>query len=203
MGVFFAESAPSVKHLQRKSHKPGFRQSGMVKVCPDALVMLHQKVPTPCVGICSTTFGDTVCRGCKRYLHEIIDWNRYTDDQKRLIWSRLDSLPAQVLPQYFRIEDPVKLATGLHAHRIPHRPESPPWSQLLALLRSTARQEPDLQAFGIARRESGSSLAVLRDEVNQAILQLAQASYDKDFLRASRVAAHAATAGSVQPSADQ
>ncbi|MEC9132488.1 MAG: DUF1289 domain-containing protein, partial [Pseudomonadota bacterium] len=22
--------------------------------------------PTPCVGICSTTYGDLVCRGCKR-----------------------------------------------------------------------------------------------------------------------------------------
>lgn len=165
-------------------------------------VMLYKKVPTPCIGICSTTFGDTVCRGCKRYLHEIIDWNRYSDDQKRLIWVRLDSLPARVLPQYFRLEDPAKLAKGLRTLRIPHRPESPPWSQLLALLRSTAHQEPDLQAFGVARHENSISLAQLRDDINQAIYQLAQASYDKDFLRAARLAAQV-TATAVKPASDK
>ncbi|MEM9624509.1 MAG: DUF1289 domain-containing protein, partial [Pseudomonadota bacterium] len=32
---------------------------------------------TPCVGICSTTYGDLVCRGCKRFAHEIVQWNAY------------------------------------------------------------------------------------------------------------------------------
>ena len=27
---------------------------------------------TPCVGICSTTYGDDVCRGCKRFSFEVI-----------------------------------------------------------------------------------------------------------------------------------
>ncbi|MCZ6890305.1 MAG: DUF1289 domain-containing protein, partial [Gammaproteobacteria bacterium] len=40
---------------------------------------------TPCIGICSTTYGDLVCRGCKRYAHEIVDWNRYTEDQRSRI----------------------------------------------------------------------------------------------------------------------
>lgn len=152
--------------------------------------MLYKKVPTPCVGICSTTFGDTVCRGCKRYLHEVIQWNTYNDDQKRLIWDRLDALPAQVMPHYFAIENPALLAEMLAHYRIPHRPGSNPWVQLLALLKSVARQDPDLQAFGVRRTGStGSPLVALRDEIFQSIYQLAQASYDKDFLRAARQAA--------------
>lgn len=29
---------------------------------------------TPCIGICSTTTGDKVCRGCGRSLEEIRQW---------------------------------------------------------------------------------------------------------------------------------
>ena len=45
--------------------------------------------PTPCVGICSTTYGDLVCRGCKRYAHEIIQWNAYSQEQRGAVWQRL------------------------------------------------------------------------------------------------------------------
>ena len=46
-------------------------------------------VRTPCVGMCSTTFGDFVCRGCKRWLHEVIDWNAYDDANKHVVVERL------------------------------------------------------------------------------------------------------------------
>ena len=26
---------------------------------------------TPCIGVCSTTYGDDICRGCRRFRHEI------------------------------------------------------------------------------------------------------------------------------------
>ena len=37
---------------------------------------------TPCVGICSTTYGDDVCRGCKRFIHEVINWNSFKPEEK-------------------------------------------------------------------------------------------------------------------------
>ena len=42
-------------------------------------------VKTPCVGLCSTTYGDLVCRGCKRFSHEIVNWNRYGDEEKTAV----------------------------------------------------------------------------------------------------------------------
>ena len=54
---------------------------------------------SPCAGKCSTVFGDQVCRGCRRFSDEVIEWNRYSDEQKRLIWLRLDEqLDRIVLP---------------------------------------------------------------------------------------------------------
>lgn len=152
--------------------------------------MLFDKVPTPCVGICSTTFGDTVCRGCRRYLHEVIDWNRYADAQKQLIWVRLDRLLEQVLPTCFRIDDGARLAERLAFYRIPHREDGSPWVHLQALLKSAARQTRDLGEFGVSRIDAGTdSLATLRERLNDELHQLAQAYYDKDFLRAARNAA--------------
>lgn len=52
---------------------------------------------TPCAGKCSTVFGDSVCRGCRRFSHEVIDWNKYTLTQKQLIWQRLDAQLDQIL----------------------------------------------------------------------------------------------------------
>ncbi|MCF8976542.1 DUF1289 domain-containing protein, partial [Pseudomonas edaphica] len=33
--------------------------------------MSNQAIKTPCVGLCSTVYGDLVCRGCKRFHHEV------------------------------------------------------------------------------------------------------------------------------------
>ena len=48
--------------------------------------------PTPCVGICSTTYGDLVCRGCKRFAHEIVEWNGYDESQRAVVGRRLMEL---------------------------------------------------------------------------------------------------------------
>lgn len=147
--------------------------------------MLFRAVPTPCVGICSTTYGDTVCRGCRRYLHEVIDWNRFSDSEKRLIWQRLDGLQAQVLPTYFRILDADCLSEGLRALRIPFREEAGAWTWLQVLLKHTARQEPELGRFGVERLDmSALSLAELRELINDELHTLASAYYERDLLRA-------------------
>ena len=52
---------------------------------------------TPCVGLCSTVYGDQVCRGCKRFRHEIIMWNGYGSSEKAAVWSRLEQLLEQVV----------------------------------------------------------------------------------------------------------
>ncbi|MEM6999589.1 MAG: DUF1289 domain-containing protein [Pseudomonadota bacterium] len=60
---------------------------------------------TPCVGICSTTYGDLVCRGCKRFAHEIVSWNTYDDGQRDQIWQRLHGLRDQVTAHLLMIEN--------------------------------------------------------------------------------------------------
>ena len=78
-------------------------------------------VRTPCVGICSTVFGDRVCRGCKRYAHEIIAWNAYTNTQKTAIESRLDSLLEQIVTSKLRVVDAGLLKSRLDEQAIRSR----------------------------------------------------------------------------------
>lgn len=147
--------------------------------------MLFRSVPTPCVGICSTTYGDTVCRGCRRYLHEVIEWNRLADSEKRLIWQRLDGLLHQVMPRYFEIIDADRLRRELLARRIPLREDASAWTWLQQLLKHMARQIQSLSDFGVRRVDvTGLDLHALREQLNGELHTLASAYYERDLLRA-------------------
>ena len=64
---------------------------------------IKQKTRSPCVGICSTTYGDLVCRGCRRFAHEIVGWNGYTEEQKVSILERLKQIKKEVVSQHLHI----------------------------------------------------------------------------------------------------
>ena len=51
---------------------------------------------SPCVGVCSTTFGDDVCFGCQRTYLEVIQWNALNDEEKHRINQRLLLLEKKV-----------------------------------------------------------------------------------------------------------
>lgn len=64
---------------------------------------------TPCIGICSTTYGDLVCRGCKRFAHEIVGWNGFDEPQRRAVWQRLRALRAGAVQSVLEIRDEILL----------------------------------------------------------------------------------------------
>ena len=60
---------------------------------------------TPCIGVCSTTYGDLVCRGCKRFAHEIVAWNGFAETQRDVVWARLRRLLAESVRAHVHITD--------------------------------------------------------------------------------------------------
>ena len=105
-------------------------------------------VKSPCIGVCSTGIGDQVCRGCKRYSHEIIHWNGYSDGQKRAIQDRLDSLLKQVVQAKVMILDLALLRRQIDAQHIRVSLASDPFCWIFALLKAGASQIDDLSDFG-------------------------------------------------------
>ena len=75
--------------------------------------MAVNRIHTPCIGVCSTVFGDTVCRGCRRFSHEVVHWNGYTNEEKRIVWKRLNLLLCQVVDNYFQVTDANRLAAEM------------------------------------------------------------------------------------------
>ncbi len=73
---------------------------------------------TPCVGICSTTYGDLVCRGCRRFAHEIRDWNAFTPEQRQRVWQRLQTLRDGAVAAAVEIvdADAVRAAAAIGPH---------------------------------------------------------------------------------------
>jgi len=62
-------------------------------------------VKTPCIGVCSTGIGDTVCRGCKRFSHEVIAWNAYSQDERGAVLQRIDVLLEHIIERWFVIDN--------------------------------------------------------------------------------------------------
>lgn len=94
-------------------------------------------IDTPCVGVCSTVYGDDICRGCKRTYDEVIDWNRFDDAGKEAIYARLTQDAETVVNQFLTITDPDRLRAALDQQTIRYRPDHPAATWVLQWLRFT------------------------------------------------------------------
>ena len=74
---------------------------------------MTNRTRTPCVGICSTTYGDEVCRGCKRFSFEVINWNGFTPEERESVWKRLEKLKTQIMSSRLQILEPELLDLSL------------------------------------------------------------------------------------------
>lgn len=61
----------------------------MSKLTPDELKARMDLVGTPCIGVCSTAIGDSICKGCGRTSDEVIRWNTMNDEERREIADKL------------------------------------------------------------------------------------------------------------------
>ena len=142
--------------------------------------MKKNKASTPCLGICSTTYGDNVCKGCKRFAHEVINWNRYTIAQKELVNSRLEDFKITVLKDRFSISNVDLLASRLHDKGINFNDSLDPLTWIFDLLRAAGSQELNLDQFGIISHES-IGLAELKDQIYSEFLELSEVYYERYF----------------------
>ena len=134
---------------------------------------------TPCVGLCSTTYGDLVCRGCKRYAHEIVQWNGYDTDQRDTVWQRLLTLRAETVRCALEIADEARFAEVVAAFDLPG---GEPWPVLAyEVLRRVVRRDQPIEAFGLAvTGEPANALALLR-RIDADIYQRALAHYEHSY----------------------
>jgi len=144
------------------------------------------KRPTPCVGICSTTYGDLVCRGCKRFAHEIVQWNGYDEEQQQLVWQRLKSMRDEVLGQVVVCVDAQRFQNYCQREQLAAQHHSDLLYSTIVHLVQNSRQ---LDTAGLAFTETWlpeqqttetDSLAVLQALDSESFVR-AQAHYERNF----------------------
>jgi len=152
--------------------------------------MREGSVKTPCIGVCSTGIGDTVCRGCKRFCHEVIHWNSYTPRQKRIVDRRLADFLSRCVSNRLRVTDRELLRWQLDVQQIRYVAHHDEYCWVFSLLKAGAGQIEQPAGFGfevdIACRDR--SLAQLRDDIDAEFYRLSLAHYERyiappDFFR--------------------
>jgi predicted Fe-S protein YdhL (DUF1289 family) len=143
--------------------------------------MSNQTIKTPCVGLCSTVYGDLVCRGCKRFHHEVIHWNGYDEAAKRAVWLRLEKLLVQVMTAKLEVFDAGKLRQQLEQRKIRFVPHQSEYCWAYQLIARGARVINQLEAYGMVLMPEFRdwSLPELRDAIDREFFLLSEAHYER------------------------
>ncbi|AQL36781.1 DUF1289 domain-containing protein [Pseudomonas syringae] len=138
-------------------------------------------IKTPCVGLCSTVYGDLVCRGCKRFHHEVIHWNGYNEDEKRAVWLRLEQLLVQVMTAKLEIFDAGKLSAQLTQRKIRFVPHQSEYCWAYQLIARGARVISQVEAYGFVLLPEfrNWTLPELRDAIDREFFLLSEAHYQR------------------------
>ncbi len=132
--------------------------------------------------MCSTTYGDLVCRGCRRFAHEVRDWNRYEEPAKRAVMSRLESLQVSLISSVLEVVDPQRLWAVCEQAKVRGaRPEQDPLCWAAELLRMGGHHVQRLDDLGLRAMPAWEHRPVgeLADWLVAALYARAEAEYDR------------------------
>ena len=135
---------------------------------------------TPCLGICTTTFGDEVCKGCKRFSHEIVSWTKYSIEEREIVNDRLEKFKVQILKDRFEVYDDKLLSKNLDQMGINFNHSLNPLTWIYDLFRAAGSQTFDLENFGIKSLKNFDAVKV-RDEINRELLELSEVHHERYF----------------------
>ena len=143
---------------------------------------MTRSVKTPCIGVCSTVFGDEVCRGCKRFQNEVIDWNSYQDSQKIAVLSRLESLKTQIMESKISIVNKKLLQNQLDTLDIKYVIDDNPFCWVFDLLRQASQSIDSLQDFGVVLKGGvENNLFELKKVIESELFSLSEAHFQRYF----------------------
>lgn len=158
-------------------------------MAPHSSANTLKRVSTPCIGVCSIVFGDTVCRGCKRFVHEVVHWNSYSDAEKAIVWQRLDNLVKLVVSNYFVVTDATRLRAAMEYQNLRFQSELSPEGWVPDLLKAAGSQRLNYADFGLRplTATADHTARALYDIISAEFYALSRAHHERGFLQASRI----------------
>lgn len=136
---------------------------------------------TPCVGICSTTYGDDVCRGCKRYIHEVINWNSFKPEEKEAVWKRLEKLKSLIMQSKVEIFDEDLMEYKINELQLKINKDLNSLSKAFEIVKLTSQSFENLKEFGMNLKEKGK-LIDLKEKIETELYELSAAHFKRYFV---------------------
>lgn len=138
---------------------------------------------TPCVGTCSTTYGDLVCRGCKRFAHEIVQWNGFDPEQRQTVWQRLLALRAGAVGAVLEVVDESRLRRQARRLGLAHDEALDAANVAYELLQRVPWREPTLtlDELGILARSGTPRAEDLVALVDREFYTRSLAHYERNY----------------------
>ena len=149
-------------------------------------LLVMKMIQTPCIGICSTTsLGDKICRGCKRFNFEVIKWNSYSEQEKLAVFGRIDLLTEQILRNKFRIASVTKLQDVMRDFRFFYHPDLSPYCWMHGLLQKYSYKIKSLDDIGVEliNEFKAKPLDEVMSVVNEELHLLSEAHFQRYFQR--------------------
>lgn len=143
---------------------------------------MANRTRTPCVGICSTTYGDNVCRGCKRFSFEVINWNAFKPEERESVWKRLEKLKSQIMDSRLKVFDPKKLKESTNHFQLKIKDDLNDLSKAFEVIKQVSESFNNLEEFGIEVFEKNKPLITLKEEIENELYTLSKAHYEKYFI---------------------
>jgi uncharacterized protein len=141
-------------------------------------------VRTPCIGVCSTTsLGDKICRGCKRFSQEVIYWNTFSETEKQAVQARINQFTQQLMANKFRIIAPQKLEQVLQDFRVFYDPDLSAYFWLHQLLQKHLHRLHSLEEIGVELQPQcrGRDVRDLLLVINEELQVLSEAHHERYF----------------------
>ncbi len=143
---------------------------------------MANRTRTPCVGICSTTYGDDVCRGCKRFSFEVINWNSFKPEERESVWKRLEKLKSQIMASRLKVFDSNKLEESIKHFQLKIKDDLNDLSKVFEVIKQVSESFNNLDEFGVDVFEKNKSLTALKEEIESELYTLSKAHYEKYFI---------------------
>lgn len=164
------------------SSNRGKRRSNEATLAPDAPLPVDQshRPVSPCIGVCSTTYGDLVCRGCHRFAHEVAQWNGYEAHQQTAVLERLEALRAGAVAQHLngaRIGQLVEAAASVRLRGVEGRTATHVAYEVLRRL--SARRLPP--PWAAADDDGAVQAQTLLGRIDREMRQRSEAHYERSF----------------------
>lgn len=139
------------------------------------------RIRTPCIGVCSTGLGDSVCRGCKRFEEEVVNWNAYSLEQKQAIDARLELLLTSLIKARFTIVDEARFRAALDLQRIRHVEYRNPYCWIFDLLKAGASQIDNPADYGLELHPAYRHIPLRKqlEEIDMDFFTLSEAHFER------------------------